>query len=95
MFYSSDGNGSKTMVDRATLRLSHDRREPERDFHSRPRSQSVTALVRQMGERVMPYLKLDSTWKTLVTTALKRQAPQTQDESQQKRLIGALENLRK
>jgi len=48
-----------------------------------------------MGDRVMPYLKLDSTWKTRVTTALKRQAPQTQDENQQKRLIGAMENLRK
>ena len=55
----------------------------------------MTALVHQMGDRVMPYLKLDTTWKTRVTTALKRQAPQTQDESQQKRLIGALENLRK
>ena len=55
----------------------------------------MTALVDQMGDRVMPYLKLDATWKTRVTTALKRQAPQTQDESQQKRLIGALENLRK
>ena len=95
MFYSSDENGSKTMIDRATLRLSHDRRGPERDCHSRPGSQSVTALVHQMGDRVMPYLKLDSTWMTRVTTALKRQAPQTQEESQQKRLIGALENLRK
>ena len=82
-------------ADQATLRLSHERRGPERDCHSRPRSQSVTALVHQMGDRVMPYLKLDTTWKTRVTTALKRQAPQTQDQSQQKRLIGALENLRK
>ncbi len=55
----------------------------------------MTALVDQMGDRVMPYLKLDATWKTRVTTALKRQAPQTRDQSQQKRLIGALENLRK
>ena len=55
----------------------------------------MAALVHQMGDRVMPYFKLDATWKTRVATALKRQAPQTQDQSQQKRLIGALENLRK
>ena len=82
-------------ADQATLRLSHERRGPERDCQSKPRSQSVTALVHQMGDRVMPFLKLDATWKTRVIAALKRQAPQTHDQSQQKRLTGALENLRK
>ena len=43
----------------------------------------------------MPYLTLDSTWKTRIIAALKRQAPQMQDQGQQKRLTGALENLRK
>ena len=82
-------------ADQATLRLSHERRGPKRDCHSKPRSQSVTALVDQMGERVMPFLKLDVTWKTRVIAALKRQAPQTQDQNRQKRLTGAIENLRK
>jgi len=43
----------------------------------------------------MPYLKLDATWKTRVIAALKALAPQTHDVTQQKRLTGALENLRK
>ena len=82
-------------ADQTTLRLSHERRGPERDCHSKPRSQSVKALVDQMGERVMPYMKLDATWKTRVIDALKRQSPQTHDQNIQKRLVGALENLRK
>jgi hypothetical protein len=82
-------------ADQATLRLSHERRGPERDCHSKPRSQSVKALVDQMGERIMPYLKLDATWKTRVIAALKSQAPQMHDQNQQMRLTRALENLRK
>ncbi len=82
-------------ADQFTLRLSHERRGPERDCHSKPRSQSVKALVDQMGARVMPYLILDATWKTRVIAAFKRQSPQTHDQNQQKRLTRALENLRK
>ena len=48
-----------------------------------------------MGERVMPYLKLDPPWKTRVVAALKAQVPRTHDANQHKRLTGALENLRK
>jgi hypothetical protein len=43
----------------------------------------------------MPYLKLDITWKTRVIAALKTQTPQTGNQIQERRLIGALENLRK
>ena len=48
-----------------------------------------------MGERVMPYMELDATWKTRVVAALMAQVPRTHDVNQQKRLTGALENLRK
>ena len=81
--------------DKATLRMSHNRRGPQRDCLSKPQSQSVAELVDQMGERVMPYLRLDPTWKSRVTAALKAEDPQPHDPSQQKRLTRALENLRK
>ena len=82
-------------ADQVTLRLSHDRRGSERNCRSNPRSQSVTALVDQMGERVMPYLKLDASWKTRVIAALKTQEPHKQDQNQHERLDRALQNLRK
>jgi len=82
-------------ADQIILRMAHERRRSETSCRCRPRSQSVAALVDQMGERVMPYLKLDATWKTRVIAALKALAPQTHDVTQQKRLTGALENLRK
>jgi len=81
--------------DETILRMAHERRRSERSCRCRPRSQSVPALVDQMGERVMPYMKLDATWKTRVVAALKAQVPRTHDVNQQKRLTGALENLRK
>jgi site-specific DNA recombinase len=82
-------------ADQVVLRLSHDRRGSERDCSANPRSRSVTALVDQMGERVMPYLKLDASWKTRVIAALKTQEPPKQDQSQHERLDRALQNLRK
>ena len=48
-----------------------------------------------MGERVMPYLKLDASWKTRVIAALKTQEPNKQDQNQHERLDRALQNLRK
>ncbi len=77
------------------LRLSHHRRGPDRHCSIKPRSQSVPALVEQMGQRVMPYIKLDSTWKTGVLAVLRAREPQRQNQGQPERLQQALENLRK
>ena len=78
------------------LRLSHERRGSGRHCTSKPRSCSVPALVEQMALRVMPYLKLDGTWKTRVIAAIKSQVPVQHDQrNQRKRLQRALENLRK
>ena len=48
-----------------------------------------------MGQRVLPDLKLDATWKTRIIDALKIQDPNDQDQAQQDRLAQAIENLRK
>ncbi len=77
------------------LRLSHERRGPGRHCHPRPRSCSVHALVDQMGDRVMPYVNLDPTWRTRIISALKGSQPQEQDQGTVDRLQRALENLRK
>ena len=77
------------------LRLSHERRGSGRNCHCAPRSQSVMALVDQMGERVMPFISLDATWKTRIIAALRKREPETQDQNQKIRLTRALENLRK
>lgn len=42
------------------LRLSHERRGSGRYCNARPRSRSVSALMDQMANRVMPYMKLES-----------------------------------
>ena len=81
--------------DRVDLRLSHERRGPGRYCNPKPRSRSVPALVDQMGERVMPYLRLDSRWKTRIIAALKAYEPQEEDHSQVEQLHRALEDLRK
>ncbi|MCH7552522.1 MAG: recombinase family protein [Chloroflexi bacterium] len=81
--------------DQVDLRLSHERRGSGRLCDSRRRSRSVAALVNQMGERVMPYLKLDARWKSRVIAALGTREPEEHDQSQEKRLAQALENLRK
>ena len=82
--------------DQVDLRLSHDRRGSDRHCNPKPRSQSVSALVKQMGQRVLPDLKLDASWKTRVIAALKNQDdPTDQDQGQRDRLGQAIENLRK
>ena len=48
-----------------------------------------------MGDRVMPFLKLDATWKTRIIGALKGDQPPEQDQGQAQRLQRALKNLRK
>ena len=48
-----------------------------------------------MGQRVLPDLKLDTTWKTRGIAALKSYDPKEQDHIQQDRLGQAIENLRK
>jgi hypothetical protein len=55
----------------------------------------VAALVEQMGQRVLPDLKLDATWKTRIIAALKNEEPKEQDHGQEERLTRAIENLRK
>ncbi len=81
--------------DKVDLRLSHERRAADRRCNNKPRSQSVSALVNQMGERVIPNLNLGSTWKTRVLAALKPEEPLQQNQGQPERLQRALENLRK
>ena len=81
--------------ERSTLRLSHERRGPGRHCKPKPRSRSVDALVDQMGDRVMPYLKLDATWKSRITAVLRSDEPPQEDRGQGERLRRALENLRK
>ena len=44
--------------DQVDLRLSHDRRGSNRHCNPKPRSQSVSALAKQMGQRVIPDLRL-------------------------------------
>ncbi|MCH8141866.1 MAG: recombinase family protein, partial [Proteobacteria bacterium] len=77
------------------LRLSHERRGSGRNCSARPRSRSVSALMDQMADRVMPYLKLDTSWKARVIAVLREEEPQEHDQSQQDRLQRALDNLRK
>ena len=48
-----------------------------------------------MGDRVMPYLKLDSTWKSRIIAVLRSDEPPQDDRGQGERLRRALENLRK
>ena len=81
--------------DDVDLRLTHDRRGSDRHCNTKPRSQSVSALVEKMGQRVMPHLKLESTWKDGVIAALMAKEPQQQNQGQPERLRRALENLRK
>ena len=57
------------------MRMSHERRGPGRSCKPKPRSSSVEALVDQMGDRVMPHLRLDASWKTRIISALKAYAP--------------------
>ena len=77
------------------FRLSHDRRGSHRDCNPKPRSQSVSALVNQLGKRVLPDLQLDATWKSRIIAALGNQGPKDQDRGQQDRLGRAIESLRK
>ena len=77
------------------LRLSHERRGSGRHCDARPRSRSVPALMDQMARRVMPHMKLDSTWKARITAVLRAEEPEEHDNGQQDRLQRALENLRK
>ena len=78
------------------MRMSHERRGPGRSCKPKPRSRSVDALVDQMGDRVMPHLQLDASWKTRIISALKADEPPHQENHQQgERLQRALENLRK
>ena len=81
--------------DKEDLRLSHERRGPGRHCEARPRSRSVQALMDQMATRVMPYLKLDTSWRSRVLDVLRAEEPIEQDQSQKDRLQRALDNLRK
>ena len=77
------------------LRLSHERRGSGRHRDARPRSRSVSSLMDQMAQRVMPYMTLDSTWKSRILAVLGAEEPEKQDQGQRDRLERALENLRK
>ena len=77
------------------MRMSQERRGPGRSCKPKPRSRSVEALVDQMGDRVMPYLQLDATWKSRITAVLRSDEPPQEDRGQGERLRRALENLRK
>jgi len=81
--------------EQSTLRLSHERRGPGRHCKPKPRSRSVDALVEQMGDRIMPHLKLDATWKSRIIAVLRSDEPPQEDRGQGERLRRALENLRK
>ena len=81
--------------DKEDLRLSHERRGSGRHCEVRPRSRSVQALMDQMARRVMPYLKLDTTWRARVLDVLRAEEPRELDQSQLDRLQRALDNLRK
>ena len=48
-----------------------------------------------MGDRIMPHLKLDATWKSRIIAVLRSDEPQQEDRGQGERLRRALENLRK
>ena len=48
-----------------------------------------------MGDRVMPHLKLDATWKSRIIAVLRSDEPPQEDQGQGERLQRALENLRK
>ena len=78
------------------LRLSHERRGPDRSCNCRPRSQSVKSLVDQMGERVLPYLTLDAIWKSRIVAALgSTHEIDDYDPGKELRFKNALERLRK
>ena len=48
-----------------------------------------------MGDRIMPHLKLDATWKSRIIAVLRSEEPPQEDRGQGERLRRALENLRK
>ena len=48
-----------------------------------------------MGDRIMPHLKLDATWKSRIIAVLRLDEPPQEDWGQGERLRRALENLRK
>jgi len=56
----------------------------------------VKSLVDQMGERVLPYLTLDATWKSRIVAALgSREEIDDYDPGKELRFKNALEQLRK
>lgn len=75
--------------DEFDLRLSPERWGPDRSCNRRPRSRSVQALADQMGERVMPYLKSDGSWKSRIVAALRTQEPDDHDPGKEKRFKNA------
>ena len=80
---------------RVDLRLTHERRGPDRDCDAWPRSRSVESLNSQFGDRVLRHLHLDESWKRRVLAALQEEGPKPADQSRDVGLRHAIENLRK
>jgi len=79
----------------AKLRLSHERQNSGRNCDAWPRSQSVEAMSYQFQDRVLPYLVLPDTWKSMILEATKAEDEVQVNVNEIPRIQKALENLRK
>ena len=82
-------------TNRVDLRLTHERRGPDRDCDAWPKSQSVESLNSQFSDRVLQHLHLDESWKGRILAALQEEGPKPADQDRVVGLRQAIENLRK
>ncbi len=78
-----------------TLKLFHLRRGDGRSCAIRPRALTVAAASTQFTKVVLPYLRLDGSWRDEILKALRNKGEPTGDTAQIERLQRALENLRR
>jgi hypothetical protein len=80
---------------KTSLRLSHERQNTGRNCDTWPRSQSVEALSDQFRDRVLKYMELPDTWKSMIMEATMNDDGYQADTKEIPRIQQALENLRK
>jgi site-specific DNA recombinase len=80
---------------KTSFRLTHERHNAGRDCNTWPRSQSLEALSDQFQERVLSYMELPDTWKSMILDATREDDSYQVDTKEIPRIQQALENLRK
>jgi len=77
------------------LRLTHERHNAGRNCDTWPRSQSIEALSNQFQDRVLSYMVLPDSWKSMITEVTMNDDGYQVDIQEIPRIQKALENLRK